>query len=107
MDSDRRIAVIMFTDMVGYTVLMAKDESNALKILAKNRSIQKGLIDKYHGKFLKEMGDGILAAFNSSSDAVMCAESIQKQVVHHNIQLRIGLHQGEVIFQNHDVFGEE
>ena len=70
--SQRRLAAIMFTDIVGYTTLMGEDEDKAFQILRKNRNIHRPLIKKYRGKWLKEMGDGILASFYSSSDAVLC-----------------------------------
>ena len=79
MPEDRRLAAIMFTDIVGYTILMGENEQKALKLLEKNRKLHQSLIDLYHGKLVKEMGDGVLAVFNAPSDAVHCAqESIQK-----------------------------
>ena len=71
---DRRLAAIMFTDIVGYTALMGKDEDQAFQLLRTNRAIHKPLIEKHRGRFLKEMGDGILASFSSASDALYCAK---------------------------------
>jgi adenylate cyclase len=105
-NSHRRLAVIMFTDIVGYTALMADNEEEAISVLEKNRNVQKPLIARYNGRFLKEMGDGILASFDSSADAVICAGEIIKIAGNEGIQLRIGLHQGDVIFQEADVFGD-
>jgi TolB-like protein len=96
----------MFTDIVGYTALMGSDEDRAFKVLRKNRNIQKPLIKKYHGKWLKEMGDGILASFNNSSDAVRCAGEIQHIAKNEGISLRIGIHEGEVVFEEGDVLGD-
>ena len=104
--SDRRIAVIMFTDVVGYTSLMQHNESQALSILSLNRSLHKQLIDQNNGQFLKEIGDGILASFNSSSDAIQCAKEITREIQKTDFSLRIGLHQGEVIFKEGDVYGD-
>jgi TolB-like protein/Tfp pilus assembly protein PilF len=106
MAEDRRLAAIMFTDIVGYTSLMGKDEREAFKMLRMNRDIQKPLIKKYNGKWLKEMGDGILASFQSASDAVKCAIDIQKQCLKETIKLRIGIHTGEVVFEGGDVLGD-
>jgi TolB-like protein/class 3 adenylate cyclase/Flp pilus assembly protein TadD len=106
MPEDRRLAAIMFTDIVGYTALMGKDEDKAFKILRKNRNIQKPLIKKYHGKWLKEMGDGILASFHSTSDAVRCAIEIQQMSKKEGVPLRIGIHEGEVVFEGGDVLGD-
>jgi TolB-like protein len=103
---DRRLAAIMFTDIVGYTALMGKDEDQAFKVLRKNREIQKAIIKKYRGEWLKEMGDGILACFHTASDAVRCAGEIQHAAKKEGIPLRIGIHEGEVVFEGSDVFGE-
>ncbi|MFC2124729.1 hypothetical protein ACFLU5_07945 [Bacteroidota bacterium] len=57
MPEDRRLAAIMFTDIVGYTALMGSDEDKAFQLLRKNRDLQRPLIKKYKGEWLKEMGD--------------------------------------------------
>ncbi len=102
----RRLAAIMFTDIVGYTSLMGKDEKKAFDFLRKNRRIHWRLIKKFKGRLLKEMGDGILASFSSNIDAVMCALSIQTAAKDLEIPLRIGIHLGDVIFENKDVLGD-
>ena len=76
--SQRRLAAVMFTDVIGYNSLLKEDEKNAFKILRKNQRIHRRLIIKFKGRWLKEMGGGILASFNSNIDAVMCAVFIQK-----------------------------
>jgi tetratricopeptide (TPR) repeat protein len=102
----RKLAAIMFTDIVGYTALMGSDEKKAFDILKKNRRIHWRLIKKYRGRQLKEMGDGTLASFSSSMDAVLCAISIQLAAEEMEIPLRIGIHQGDVIFEHKDVLGD-
>ena len=106
MPKDRRLAAIMFSDIVGYTTLMGSDEDQAFKVLGKNREIHKRLVDKHKGECLKEMGDGILSSFQSASEAVQCAIGIQNEVGKSEITLRIGLHIGEVVFEEGDVFGD-
>jgi adenylate cyclase len=103
---DRRLAAIMFTDIVGYTKLMGSDEKKAFEVLRRNRNIQKPIIKKYRGKWLKEMGDGILASFNSAYDAVRCAGEIIYLTKQEEIGLRIGIHLGDVVFQGGDVLGD-
>ncbi len=107
MSQSRQLAAIMFTDIVGYTALMGKDEKKAFELLKKNREIQKPLIKHYNGKWIKELGDGVLASFHTVTDAVFCAAAIH-QVCNavEGLQLRIGIHLGEVIFENNDVFGD-
>ena len=107
MSQSRQLAAIMFTDIVGYTSLMGTDEETAFTVLKKNRELQQPIIEKYRGKLLKEIGDAILASFYSASDAVFCAREIQEETQKHiNLSLRIGIHIGDVVFQNNDVLGD-
>jgi TolB-like protein/Tfp pilus assembly protein PilF len=96
----------MFTDIVGYTALMGSDEKKAFEVLRKNRNLHKPIITKYQGTFLKEIGDGILASFNTATDAVRCAGAIQNQAKKEDIELRIGIHLGDVVFEGDDVWGD-
>ena len=97
----------MFTDIVGYTALMSRDEKAALALLQKNRALQKALAEKHNGEFLKEMGDGTLLCFQSALDAVRCAMEIQESVKDDpDLNLRIGIHLGDIVFREGDVFGD-
>ena len=97
----------MFTDIAGYTALMGESESKAYQLLKKNRQVQKPLIEKRGGKWLKEMGDGVLASFPTVTDAVYCAIEIQRNCQDEvDLKLRIGIHLGEVIVEEGDVFGD-
>lgn len=102
----RQLAAIMFTDIVWYTKLIGEDEQLAMSLLRTNRKLHKSIIKKYHGKWLKEMGDGTLASFTTTSDAVYCAGELMKACVDEKITLRIGLHQGEVTMENGDIFDD-
>lgn len=107
MPEDRILAAILFSDIVGYTELMNKDEERAFKILHKSKVLQKQIIEKYRGNWLKEIGDVVLASFNSASEAVNCAREIQLNCRNEpDFNLRIGIHLGEVIIENDDVFGD-
>ena len=107
MSASRQLASIMFTDIVGYTALMGEDEQKAFAILKKNREIQKPLIEQFHGIFIKELGDGILASFPTVSESVHAALRIQEECqTAGGFRLRIGIHLGEVLFENGDVFGD-
>ena len=107
MPQSRQLAAIMFTDIVGYTALMGANEKNAFNLLQKNREIQKPIIEKYRGQLVKELGDGMLASFPSVSEAVSAAMDIQEKSGQEKaFQLRIGIHLGEVVFENNDVFGD-
>lgn len=107
MAQQRKLAAIMFTDILGYTALMSKDEHKALQTLKKNREIQKPLIEKYNGEWLKEMGDGTLSCFPSVVDAVNCALEIQNSLKSDSdLILRIGIHMGDIVFAEGDIFGD-
>ena len=104
--TQRRLAAIMFSDIVGYDSLLKKDEKKAYEIRRKNQRIHKRLIRKFKGRWLKDMESGVLASFSSIVDAVTCALSIQKATTELNIPVRIGIHFGEVIFEKKDVLGD-
>ncbi|MGB5647151.1 MAG: adenylate/guanylate cyclase domain-containing protein [Muriicola sp.] len=107
MPQSRQLAAIMFTDIVGYTALMGKDEQAAFRLLQQNRKLQKPIIEEFNGRWIKELGDGVMASFNTVSDAVNAAIKIQEACNSAmDFQLRIGIHQGEVLFENDDVFGD-
>ena len=104
MSQSRQLAAIMFTDIVGYTALMGEDEQKAFELLKKNRSVQRPIIEKFNGRWLKEIGDGVLASFSTVSDAVYCAKEIQETCQNEpDLSLRIGIHLGEVFFQASDL----
>ena len=107
MSQSRQLAVIMFTDIAGYTALMGKDEEKAFRILEKNREIHKPIIEQFNGQWIKELGDGVMASFHTVSDAVHAAIGIQKESREvPDLQITIGIHLGEVVFENEDVFGD-
>lgn len=107
MSHTRKLAAIMFTDIVGYTALMGDDERKAFALLRTNRQLQKPLIEQFNGTWIKELGDGILASFETVTDATACAIHIQKACNSlPDLKLRIGIHLGEVVFEDNDVFGD-
>ena len=107
MSQSRQLAAIMFTDIVGYTALMGNDEKKAFELLSKNRQIQKPIIEQYNGRWIKELGDGVMASFRTASDAVNAAIKIQEACnAAKDFQIKIGIHLGEVVFENDDVYGD-
>ena len=78
MSQSGQLAAIMFTDIVGYTALMGHDEEKAFTILNKNRSLQKPIIEQFNGHWIKELGDVLMASFNTVSDAVNAAIKIME-----------------------------
>ena len=107
MPQSRQLAAIMFTDIVGYTALMGNDEQKAFAVLNQNRQLQKPVIQKYGGRWIKELGDGVIAIFNTVSDAVNAAIQIQEECrKNYDFLLRIGIHHGEIVLEDDDVFGD-
>jgi len=107
MSQTRQLAAVMFTDIVGYTALMGNDEEKAFQLLRKNREIQKPIIEAFGGQWIKELGDGVMASFPTVSNAVYAALKIHEACAAANqFLLRIGIHQGEVVFENGDIFGD-
>ena len=104
----RRLAAIVFTDIVGFTDLSSKDEEGAYKLVVKQREILKPIVEKHEGEWLKEEGDGLLLSFPSSKQAVNCSIQIQTAVKNiDDLNLRIGIHQGDIIIEDKDVFGDD
>ena len=107
MSQSRQLAAIMFTDIVGFTTLMGNDEEKAIELLKKNRELQKPIIEQFNGRWIKELGDGVMSSFNTVFDAVNAAIKIQEACsLSNDFLLRIGIHLGDVIFENDDVFGD-
>ena len=93
---------------MGYTILSAKDEETAYKLVKKQREILKPIVKEHEGEWLKEEGDGLLLSFPSSKKAVNCAIQIQFAVKNvDELNLRIGIHQGDIIIEDRDVFGDD
>ena len=107
MSQARQLAAIMFTDIAGYTALMGADEQKAFELLRKSRQLQKPIIEKFNGTWIKELGDGVIASFHTATGAVICAAEIQRACNNTNdLKLRIGIHVGDVVFEDRDVFGD-
>jgi TolB-like protein/class 3 adenylate cyclase/Tfp pilus assembly protein PilF len=105
-EQTHRHAAIMFTDIVGYTALMGSDEDKAFEVLKKNQEIHNDLIKQFNGTLIKEMGDGMLISFHLASEAVRCGIAIQKVCKEQDIPLKIGIHEGEMVFAESDVLGD-
>ena len=103
----RRLAAIMFTDIVGYTALMQKDENAAADKRAHHRQEFEEYHEKYNGEILQYFGDGTLSVFQSGVEAVECAIGIQRALKKGEpVPLRIGLHMGDIVFDGTDIYGD-
>jgi class 3 adenylate cyclase/pimeloyl-ACP methyl ester carboxylesterase len=105
--STRELAAIMFSDVAGYTLIMGRDEDKAIRALADHRELLRKLLPMFNGRLIGEIGDGTLSSFHSALDAVNCARKVQSALLDDSeFQLRIGIHVGDVVFQDNTVLGD-
>src|ERR1700710_1100549 len=112
---ERRLAAVLAADVAGYSRLMGRDEEGTLANL---KSLRKTLMDPAiggdRGRIVKTTGDGILVEFASAVDAARCAVEIQRGMAAQNadlpqetkIEFRIGIHVGDIIIDDNDIFGD-
>lgn len=114
LDNQTRLSVIMFSDIVGYSKMMQQNETLGMELLDRHNQIIRNTIGKHEGKEVKVIGDAFLVSFSSVANAVRCAIEIQEQFGKYNesisekekILLRIGIHMGDIILKDNDVFGD-
>lgn len=107
LELNRKLSVVYFSDIVGYTRLMGRNEDAAFELMKKNLAAHSEIFGKHRGKIIKELGDGILAVFETVPEALSAALEIQRYCKESGeFELRIGMHRGEVIFDHGDVFGD-
>ena len=103
----RKLAAIMFTDMVGYTALMQKDESKARILIERHRALMKPFVEKHGGEIIQFVGDGTFCRYDSAIEAVNAALEIQKVLeLEPEINLRLGIHVGDVVVEGEEVYGD-
>jgi len=112
--SPRRLAAIMFTDLVGFTKLGQRNEEEALRLRKEHQALVRPLLAVHGGREVKTLGDGFLIEFSSAVESVRCAAEIQEAVAQRNalptsaerIVLRIGIHLGDVVGEGSDIVGD-
>jgi adenylate cyclase len=112
---ERRLAAILAADVAGSCRLIGIDEEGTLaRLKALRRTLFDPKIAEHHGRIVKNTGDGAIAEFGSVVDAVRCADEIQRGIAEQNIdvpqdkriELRIGIHVGDIIIEENDIFGD-
>jgi adenylate cyclase len=112
---ERRLAAVLAVDVAGYSRLMGQDEEGTLAALRTvRREVSDPKIGQHHGRIVKTMGDGLLVEFQSVVDAVRCAVEVQRAMAERNagvpadkrIEFRVGIHQGDIIVEDGDIFGD-
>ncbi len=107
----RRLLAIMFSDIVGYTAAMGRDEERAIRAVSESRNVQRQLVEKFNGLWIQTVGDGVLCAFESAVEAATCAQEIQR-AFHGSpdLRLRIGIHEGDLVVRETEgeleIFGD-
>ncbi len=109
---NRRLAAVMFLDMVGYSAMMSKDEERALVCVGELEKLLRAEVPKFGGRVVKFMGDGSMAEFPTALSAVRCSQSVLEGVGSNNAwvpaanrySVRIGLHLGELVDRQDDIF---
>jgi adenylate cyclase len=112
--SQRHLAAIMFTDVVGYSAIAQRDDPLALELLEEHREILRPLFARFGGQEIKTIGDAFMVEFSSALDAANCAVEIQRTLAKRNhdvatdrqIEVRIGIHIGDVTHRDGDVYGD-
>jgi adenylate cyclase len=110
--TNRRLSAILAADVVGYSRLMATDETGTLAALKRHREVVfDPAVAQHGGRIVKLIGDGTLVEFSSVVDAVNCALAIQtavrrEQTAERTITLRIGINLGDVIIEGDDIYGD-
>ncbi len=104
----RRLAAIMFTDIVGYTALMQRSEAQAVALRRQHRRVFEEQHQLHRGEILQYFGDGTLSVFESGVAAVECAIAIQRGLreATEKVPLRIGLHLGDIVFDGTEIYGD-
>jgi TolB-like protein/class 3 adenylate cyclase/Tfp pilus assembly protein PilF len=113
-NEQRKLAAIMFTDMVGFTALAQRDDGLALELLEEHRRLVRAALLRNAGQEIKTIGDAFLVEFDSARGAVNCAIEIQRAIAERNrtemagrqIAIRIGIHVGDVVHRDGDVLGD-
>ena len=113
-NEDRRILAIMFTDVVGYSALSQRNEQLAQELLEEHRALLRPLFARFNGTEIKTIGDAFLVEFHSALEAAQCAIEIQRALAKRNtdapadrrIEIRIGIHIGDVVHRGGDVYGD-
>ncbi|MEE9279641.1 MAG: tetratricopeptide repeat protein [Myxococcota bacterium] len=105
--AERRLAAIMFTDIVDYTALMAESEEKGLAARERHRALVRPLVEEYHGESIEARGDESLSTFPTALDAVNCALAIGEALADDDeLKLHVGIHLGDFVVRGGEISGD-
>ena len=112
--TERKVTVILATDVVGYSIKMEENEEQTLKNLKVCRGIVEGLIKDHHGRIFNTAGESVLAEFKSAVEAVICATEFQNTIKERNnsvgeeeqMEFRVGVNMGDVVIEGDNLYGD-
>ncbi len=112
--TERKVTVILATDVVGYSIKMEENEEQTLKNLKVCQGIIEGLVKDHHGRIFNTAGDSVLAEFQSAVEAVICATEFQNTIKERNnsvgeeeqMEFRVGVNMGDVVIEGDNLYGD-
>ena len=112
--STRKLAAIMFADIVGYSRMMGENETQTVNLIQEYEAIVTPIIVNFNGKILKKMGDGLFCEFSSALEAVDCGNQMHQALNSFNeskqhkflLTIRVGIHLGDVVTKGDDLYGD-
>ena len=106
MQESRKLAIIVFADIAGYSAMMQADEVSALAVLDRFKIILEKEMPLHEGQIIQYYGDGCLLSFDSAFLSLRAATSLQSKFIEQKVPVRIGMHLGDVLYKNNNAFGD-
>jgi class 3 adenylate cyclase/tetratricopeptide (TPR) repeat protein len=102
----RKLAAVVFADIEGYTALFQRDEAAAMRQVQLHRKGLEEISGRFHGQIIQFYGDGSVTIFTSVIDAIQSSIALQQLSMQQAIPIRIGIHMGDLVYKDNDIFGD-